>query len=454
MDPENFVLNFDFRKLDCYYADLRVEEFESTIIGIRNKEFEEYAPTRSLGAFLRVYHNGQWLYKFTTDINGIRSQFQELIEQSKTFKGECQDLFKSVPNKHEARVRFPDGSPYRSATKDVLVICQKYSQIQDDYPQMKELRVYSNLRYQKRTFKSSRGRSYSYDFADCGVFLIYHLRDGDFMFMDALKKWGQKLSDLDSLEIEARDKIKESHRHLKAPAVQPGKYEVVLNSKVVGVFTHESFGHKSEADFMLGNPQAKEDWKLGSMVANDAISIVDYGAELENSGYCPFDDEGVETQKTYLIRNGKLTGRLHSLETAFEFGEEPTGNARAIDFQFEPIVRMTNTYIEPGKHNPDDIISSVKDGLYIADYRHGSGLSTFTIAPIRSYRIRDGKIADPVKVSVISGDVFKTLNQIEKVGNDFSIESSVFGGCGKDEQAPLRVADGGPTILVKEMQVG
>jgi TldD protein len=220
------------------------------------------------------------------------------------------------------------------------------------------------------------------------------------------------------------------------------------------VFTHESFGHKSEADFMLGDQTAKNEWKIGTKVAADCVSIVDFGGEEENSGYCPIDDEGVIKQKTYLIKNGILQGRLHSLATAAEFGEQPTGNARAISFEFEPIVRMTNTYIEAGQQTESELIAKVKEGLYLADVRHGSGLSTFTIAPIKAYWIRDGKLAEPVKVPVVSGTVFDTLNKISGVAKKVGIQSSAFGGCGKDEQAPLRVADGGPVILIDEMQVG
>lgn len=454
MNIDNLVLNYDFSKLDCFYADLRVEESESTQVGFKNGELEEYAPSQTLGAFLRVYNNGKWLYKFTTDLKHLDDHFAALVSQSKAYKGQCNDLFKTVPTRHEAKIIYPGGNPFSGHLEKKVSICKGYSFLKEKFPLMKELKIYLGDRYQKRLFKSSRGRSYSYDFADCGIFLIFRLKEDDALFMDAFRRWSQDLSDLSKLAEEAEEYIKESHRHLHAPLIKPGKYPVVLNSEVVGVFTHESFGHKSEADSMLGDPQALEEWKMGSKVASEKVSIVDDGGEITNSGYCPFDDEGLETKKTYLIKDGLLSGRLHSLETAYEFGEAPTGNARAIDFQYEPIVRMTNTYIEPGDESPEQIIGSLKDGLYVSDYRHGSGLSTFTIAPTRSYLIKDGKVSDPVKVSVISGDVFQTLMQIEKVGSDFCVYSSIFGGCGKDEQMPLRVADGGPTILVKEMQVG
>jgi TldD protein len=226
-----------------------------------------------------------------------------------------------------------------------------------------------------------------------------------------------------------------------------------MDSEVVGVFAHESFGHKSEADFMLGDENAKDNWKIGERVGNECLSIVDYGAQVGSSGYCPIDDEGTPVKKTYLINNGLLAGRLHSIATSQALDEEPTGNGRAKDFEFEPIVRMTNTYVEPGELTFEELISKVKLGIYALDMNHGSGLSTFTIAPRRCYMIRDGKIAEPVRVSVMSGSVFDALNMIEGCTKDFKLESMAFGGCGKMEQWPLPVGFGGPQVLISKLVV-
>jgi TldD protein len=240
---------------------------------------------------------------------------------------------------------------------------------------------------------------------------------------------------------------------LQAKTIQTGSYPVVMDPEVVGVFAHESFGHKSEADFMLGDENAKSAWKIGTKVGSDKLSIVDYGAEVGTSGYCPIDDEGFPTQKTYLIKDGILQGRLHNMETAHEFDEAPTGNARSINFEYEPIVRMTNTYVEPGEKTFAELIAQVDEGIYVTGVKHGSGLSTFTIAPIKCYMIRKGQIAEPVKVSVISGDVFKTLALIEDCSREFQQEVSVFGGCGKMEQWPLPVGMGGANVLISKMMV-
>ena len=124
-----------------------------------------------------------------------------------------------------------------------------------------------------------------------------------------------------------------------------------------------------------------------------------------------------------------------------------------MNFEYEPIVRMTTTYIGAGTQTKEDLIGAVEDGLYISDINHGSGMSTFTIAPRKAYRIRNGKIAEPVEVSVITGNVMETLNEIDGFSNIVELSSFALGGCGKMEQYPLPVGFGGPYIRVKNMQV-
>ena len=219
-----------------------------------------------------------------------------------------------------------------------------------------------------------------------------------------------------------------------------------------GVFTHESFGHKSESDFMVGDETMVKEWALGKKVAADGVTIIDDGNE-HGSGFVQYDDEGTKAQKTMIITDGALTGRLHSASTATALNEKLTSNARAMNFEFEPIVRMTTTYIEKGTRKKDDIISEIENGIYVETIRHGSGMTTFTIAPNRAYKIENGKITKPLKVSVVTGNVFSTLDEIDAISEEFELLSFVGGGCGKMEQYPLPVGFGGPFIRVKKLNV-
>jgi TldD protein len=309
-------------------------------------------------------------------------------------------------------------------------------------------------RYVQKWFLASDQVEFEQDYNQAGVRLGFTLKQGDQIFDDRASVWF--MTPQNQLQFSQKifsEAIKEATFFLSAETITPGKYSVLLSPEITGVFTHESFGHKSEADFMLGDEAMLKEWEMGKDVAAPWVSIVDEGHSALTSGYCPIDDEGNEKEKTYLIKNGKLAGRLHNAFTAAALGEKNTGNGRALNFEYPPMVRMTNTYIEAGDQSLQEVIRGVKKGLYIKDFKHGMGMSTFTIAPTKSYWIEDGKITKPVRISVISGSVFETLKNISAISNDFEIHSSAFGGCGKNDQSPLSVADGGPSILVDGMQV-
>jgi len=276
---------------------------------------------------------------------------------------------------------------------------------------------------------------------------------GEERFNSNFLKSGQYIQDFEDYTTELEKDIEEARLFIEAPTIKAGKYPVILSEETAGVFAHESFGHKSEADFMIGDDQMKKEWEIGKKVANDILSIVDEGSTRMISGYVPVDDEGNPKKKVYLIKNGILSSRLHSYETAKELNEENTGNARAINFFYEPIVRMCNTYIEAGNSTFEELCAGIKDGFYVKKIIHGSGLSTFTLAVNRAWRIKNGKLAEPVKVKLITGSVFQTLNDIDGLSNTVIISSSAIGGCGKMEQWPLPISMGGPKIRVKQMMV-
>ena len=234
--------------------------------------------------------------------------------------------------------------------------------------------------------------------------------------------------------------------------VVAGKYPVVLSPEAAGVFAHESFGHKSESDFMLSDESMRQEWQIGKQVGSPILSIAECG-EYPGSGYVPYDDEGTKARKNYLIQNGILAGRLHSGQTAAALEEGLTGNARAIDCTFEPIVRMTTTYIEPGDQTFEQLIAPIQKGYYIKTISHGSGMSTFTIAPRLAYEIENGHLGKPTQISVITGSVFETLGLIDGLSNELTLLSFVAGGCGKMEQMGLPVGFGGPCVRVSEMNV-
>ena len=241
---------------------------------------------------------------------------------------------------------------------------------------------------------------------------------------------------------------------LTAPTVPGGALPVILDPRLAGVFVHEAFGHLSEADFVYENPQAREMMTLGRRFGSDLVNIGDDGSVQGLRGTLPYDDEGTPTRNSRLIEQGILVGRLHSRETAAAMGEQPTGNARAINFRHAPIVRMTNTYIEGGASTFDDLVRDIKLGVYAVDASGGQTyLENFSFTASHGYMIRDGKLAELVKDVTLAGNLFQSLQAIDALGNDFQW-NQMGGGCGKGGQFPLPVTEGAPHVRLRELLVG
>jgi len=240
---------------------------------------------------------------------------------------------------------------------------------------------------------------------------------------------------------------------LSAPQVKGGEYTVVLDPVLAGVFVHEAFGHLSESDFVYENDHLREIMTLGKQFGRAELNIVDSAQVPGLRGSYKYDDEGVPATKTYLIREGKLVGRLHSRETAAKMDEEPTGNARAINYRHPPIVRMTNTYIEPQSASFEEIIGDIKEGVYARNWYGGqTSMEMFTFSAGEAFMIRNGKIAELLRPVVLTGNVFNTLSNIDAIGNDLDMNQG--GGCGKGGQSPLPVSNGSPHIRISHCLVG
>jgi TldD protein len=240
---------------------------------------------------------------------------------------------------------------------------------------------------------------------------------------------------------------------LTVPTIKGGQYTVVLDPILAGVFVHEAFGHLSESDFVYENAQLKEIMTLGKVFGGSHLNIIDSASKPGLRGSFKFDDEGTRSTKTYLIREGKLTGRLHSRETAAKMHEKPTGNARAINYRHPPIVRMTNTYIQPGDCTFEEMIADIKEGVYAKNWYGGqTSMEMFTFSSGETYRIRNGKIAEMVRPVMLSGNVFNTLMNIDAIGDDLDMNQG--GGCGKGGQSPLPVSNGSPHIRIQKCLVG
>jgi TldD protein len=436
------------------YTDVRIETVFQTNITLENFELKQNKVKKDTGAMIRIFDGRRWYYSSTTNMDNLQEEIDRLAGMASPNPG-----IYNHPVVEKLEVN--QGKELKFVESDVSWIdnSRKYELLQTYIPVVKEFeqimisKLYYLDKYTVKHIISSKGTDVMFDTQFCCIAVRYMFQIGGNPCRGAENVYHMRYEDLAGKQDKVRDTIRKDLAYNEAAVpVVPGMYTCVLSPETTGVFAHESFGHKSESDFMIGDETMKREWAIGKQVGAPLLSIIDTGL-LEGSGYVPFDDEGCRAKKNYIIKDGILTGRLHSSVTAADLKEAPTGNARAMNFEYEPIVRMTTTYIDSGTMTKEELIAGVPCGIYIDSIFHGSGMTTFTIAPQRAYMIRDGKIAEPVKISVISGNVMKTLGEIDGVSDKVEIFSFALGGCGKMEQYPLPVGFGGPYIRVNGINV-
>jgi TldD protein len=252
-----------------------------------------------------------------------------------------------------------------------------------------------------------------------------------------------------SLENMIEETAKTAVDLLKAKYPEGGKKTVILAPSVVGLLCHEAIGHTVEADFVRAGSVAQG--KVGTRIGSDLVNMADSGCETisgYSTGNIPFDDEGVKTQTTTIIKNGILTSYLHNRETAHEFGVAPTGNARAWLYYNEPLIRMRNTYFLPGTSTLAEMIAGVDDGYLVEGASNGQADSNgeFMFGCSYVWRIQNGKKVQLLREAALSGIAFEVLQTVDAVSKEFRWDLGS-GYCGKGQ--PAKVDAGGPYIRCK-----
>jgi len=233
-----------------------------------------------------------------------------------------------------------------------------------------------------------------------------------------------------------------------------GEMPVVLAAGSSGILLHEAIGHGMEADFNRKGISIYSD-KIGKPIAKPFVNIVDEGTQTAARGAINVDDEGNAVGKTALVENGVLTTYLHDSISAKHYKVAPTGNGRRESYQYAPMPRMRSTYMLPGPHRKDEIIASVKNGIYCTNFTNGQvniGAGDFTFYVKNGFLIEDGKLTKPIKDVNIIGNGPKVLEKVDMVSDDLAIDE---GGwtCGKDGQS-VPVSQGLPTVRVASITVG
>ncbi|RQW79433.1 MAG: metalloprotease TldD, partial [Methylococcus sp.] len=252
----------------------------------------------------------------------------------------------------------------------------------------------------------------------------------------------------------AREAVRQALVNLEAEEAPAGSMTVVLGSGWPGILLHEAIGHGLEGDFNRKGTSAFSG-RVGERVASPLCTVVDDGTLPGRRGSLTIDDEGTPTACTTLIENGILKGYMQDRLNARLMGVTPTGNGRRESYQHLPMPRMTNTYMLAGPHDPEEILRSVRKGLYAKNFGGGQVDITsgkFVFSASEAYLIEDGRITRPVKGATLIGNGPDVLTRVSMVGNDLQLDTGV-GTCGKDGQS-VPVGVGQPTLKVDGLTVG
>lgn len=450
------VIKEALEESDVEYLDIRYQEILVTDVIYFGKTLEKIGTRKKTGGSVRAFHRGSFGFATFT-----------FPEEMKEAVREASKLAKVYPIKREEKLAHVE--PVRAIIRPDLqidprtVLLEEKEFLARSYndiilkggDKIQSSRVYYEDRTIRQIFASTEGAYIDEERVHTGISFMAVARDGANV-QRAYDSYGDQkgFGTVLNHEADVEAVVSDAIHLLSAEKVEGGIYTVILDPQLAGVFIHEAFGHLSEADHIMRSEKLKKIMKKGNRFGVDELSVVDDGSIVGERGYYAYDDEGVKSQKTYLIKDGILVGRLHSRQTAGIMGEEPTGNGRAIDFTFMPIVRMSVTYIEPRDATFEELIGDIKKGLYVIGALGGqTELEMFTFSAQKAYTIENGKIGKLVRDVVLSGNVFETLKNIEKIGNDLKLYGGL-GGCGKRGQFPLPVSDGSPHIRIKNVVIG
>jgi TldD protein len=435
------------------YIEAHLEDSTSSYITYRGKVLESIGKSASVGGNIRALVRGGWGFVSFNSLENIDERIKLAIQEAE-IAGKSESHLADIPVIVDKAILSSRPNPVEIPLAHKKELLDGYNALIWNTPKLKTSNVGYSDGYKRSIFVNSEGSFIQQQRSDVTLYMSAIASDGSEV-QQANMSIGNPgdFKSIQNLESQVTDMAQRASGLLAAPQAKGGEYTVVLDPILAGVFVHEAFGHLSEADFVYENARMRELMVLGKKFGRPELNIVDGAAVPGLRGSFKYDDEGTPSSKTYLIKEGVLVGRLHSRETAAKMGEKPTGNARAINYRFPPIVRMTNTYIEEGQTSFEEMISDIKEGVYARNWYGGTtSMEMFTFSAGEAFMIRDGKLAELVRPVMLTGNVFETLHNIDAIGTGLDMNEG--GGCGKGGQSPLPVSNGSPHIRIQHCLVG
>ena len=433
------------------YMDIRFGLGDNNSILMKDGNVDEINTGTSLGARIRVLNNGAWGFAYTTDLSKLNEVTKTALKLSTSLKGDVKLSDNEViKDKVEIDVKIPFKEISIEEKKDIMKDANDAATID----KVNSTTISYADSEVDELFMSSEGSEIQVKTSRVRMALNASATDGEIIQFGHGSLGGVKgfevIADAD-IEKFGREIGEKAVRLLDAKPAPSGQFPVVADPELTGVLIHEALGHAVEGDLILQNDSILKD-KIGTQIASDIVNIFDDASLSEGFGYYPYDVEGVKTKPNQLVKNGKLISLLNSRSTASKLAMKSSGNARSI-IADQPIVRMSNTYLQPGDMNVEELFEDIDNGIYLKGSRGGqvdTGKGIFQFNAAEGYLIENGQITTPLRDVSLSGNILETLKNIDAIGNDFKLS---VGFCGKDGQtAP--VGDGGPHTRILNALVG
>lgn len=432
------------------FYDVRVLQGDRTRIVLDNGRLEEISEVPFQGAAVRALAGGAWGFVTTDIINSFEDKID--LAQRIAHKIDRPDelLLAEAPPGTSINI-LPKKDPRDLSLEEKVELLREIEN-QAKLPGISSTQaVYSELRVRAH-YSSSEGLDLESEITRMGFVISAVARRNGLYQASAEGRaavGGLELFDREDPLSLAQEVGKTALELLDAETARGGRFPVILDQELAGVFIHEAVGHATEADIILEGGSCLEG-KLGTRIGSDIVTVID-DPGLRQNGYYPFDDEGSLSQKTVLVENGVLNSYLHSRETAGKLGGIPR-NARSQGMD-RPIVRMSNTYIDNGDWKEEEILQELKDGIYLKGSRGGqvnTAEGVFQFNAKRGYVVENGEKVRLLRDVSLSGNILEIMRDIKAVGNDLKFNS---GRCGKSGQL-VPVSDGSPHLLIEKATIG
>jgi len=456
-------------KLGAKFVEARVDDLSSREISTEMAEVKDVKTMRRVGVGVTVYNEGATGYSFATQLSKkaveeaterafriakASSKIAEIKVDPGEAKSHKQKELKLTVKKH------PQDFPLTSK-KDLVL--RTVESAKDHGKHVSSITCRYGELFGQKYFTNSEGTEVSWSPLLVHLTIQVVSKTGDLLVDGADGMGGSCGLEMFDTEAYSPEKMGENAgkwaaEKLTAKPAPAGKQRALCENRLVGVLAHESFGHLTESDFVISgmSPLAG---KMGEKLGSEYATIIDEGT-LDSSRYygfwLPFDDQGTKTARTTLVEKGKLVGYLHDRSTATSMKSNFTGNARAVNYNYPPIVRMKNTYFSPGDLSIEEALEQLGTGIYAISTAGGQANmdGTFMFKALRGYYVEKGEQRYPLREVTLTGSILDFLKNIEGATKELFVFSSYFGGCGKDEQWPLPVGLGGPHLLIREVQFG